>query len=169
MAWVEGGDEPRTVRRAVQAERLMSMRTRDSAAYKGLYAQQMKRGARDFRTGTTIDVHTYVDDAIDIHHIFPQVWAAQNGVAEADAHSIVNKTTIDARTKRKIGGAAPGRSALITALQRPVDSAVVLVSGDLRVESFGGRTDVTTQQTTRLRTAPPQEIRTLQKSDVVAR
>lgn len=97
------------------------------------------------------------------------MWAAQNGVAEADANSIVNKTTIDARTKRKIGGAAPGRSALITALQRPVDSAVVLVSGDLRVESFGGRTDVTTQQTTRLRTAPPQEIRTLQKSDVVAR
>ena len=110
VAWVEGGDEPRTVRESqFQAERLMTLRTRNSAAYKGLYAQQMKRGGRDFRTGTTIDVHTYVDDAVDIHHIFPKAWAAQNGIPESVANSIVNKTTIDARTNRRIGGAAPSR------------------------------------------------------------
>jgi hypothetical protein len=50
--------EPRTVRDAqFQAERLLTLRSRNSAAYKGLYALQMKRGGRDFRTGNPIDVH----------------------------------------------------------------------------------------------------------------
>ncbi|GAA0926813.1 GmrSD restriction endonuclease domain-containing protein [Pseudonocardia zijingensis] len=110
VAWIDGGDEPRTVKESqFQADRLMTLRTRNSAAYKGLYAQQMKRGGRDFRTGSTIDLHTYVDDAVDIHHIFPRSWAAQNGISESIANSIVNKTTIDARTNRRIGGASPSR------------------------------------------------------------
>jgi hypothetical protein len=109
-AWIDGGDEPRTVKESqFQADRLMTLRTRNSAAYKGLYAQQMKRGGRDFRTGSTIDLHTYVDDAVDVHHIFPRAWAAQNGIPESIANSIVNKTIIDARTNRRIGGAAPSR------------------------------------------------------------
>ncbi len=87
----------------------MTLRTRNSAAYKGLYAQQMKRGGRDFRTGPAIDLHTYVDDAVDVHHIFPKRWAAANGIPEGVANSIVNKTTIDSRTNRRIGGAAPSR------------------------------------------------------------
>src|SRR6185436_3053343 len=48
-------------------------------------------------------------DAVDVHHIFPKAWAAQNGISEPVANSIVNKTTIDARTNRRIGGAAPSR------------------------------------------------------------
>lgn len=108
LAWVDGGDEPRTVRESqFQADRLLTMRTRNSAAYKGLYAQQMKRGGRDFRTGSAIDLHTYLDDAVDVHHIFPKAWAAKNDVRAALVDSIVNKTTIDARTNRRIGGAAP--------------------------------------------------------------
>jgi hypothetical protein len=58
VGWVRGeSGEPRTIRDAqFQADRLMTLSRRNSAAYKGLYALQMKRGARDFRTGQTIDV-----------------------------------------------------------------------------------------------------------------
>ena len=109
VEWVRGADEePRTVRDAqFQGDRLLTLRTKNSAAYKGLYALQMKRGARDFRTGTTIDIHTYMDDAIDIHHIFPRDWCSGHGVSDDLANCIVNKTPIDAHTNRKIGGKGP--------------------------------------------------------------
>jgi hypothetical protein len=109
VSWIrDAGEEPRTIRDAqFQAERLLTLRSRNAAAYKGLYALQMKRGARDFRTGNTIDIHAYVDDAIDIHHIFPQRWSASNGIEERYANSAVNKTAIDAHTNRQIGGNAP--------------------------------------------------------------
>ncbi len=109
VGWIRGQEtEPRTIRDAqFQAERLLTLRTRNSAAYKGLHALQMKRGARDLRTGNTIDVHAYFDDAIDIHHIFPMRWCLQNGIESHVSDSIVNKTPIDAHTNRRIGGNAP--------------------------------------------------------------
>jgi hypothetical protein len=109
VAWVEDPEiEPRTIRDAqFQAERLVQLRSRQSAAYKGLYALQMKHGGRDFRTGNTIDIHAYVDDAIDIHHIFPQAWCKKAGVDDLLTDSVVNKTAIDAHTNRRIGGKAP--------------------------------------------------------------
>jgi hypothetical protein len=109
VAWIEeDGPEPRTIRDAqFQADRLLSLRGRVSAAYKGLYALQMKRGARDFRTGNPIDIHAYVDDAIDIHHIFPKKWCTDHGISESIADSVVNKTAIDAKTNKLIGSAAP--------------------------------------------------------------
>ncbi len=100
--------EPRTVRDAqFQSDRLLTLRTRNSAAYKGLYAQQMKRGARDFMTGQTINVLTYVDSGIDIHHIFPQNWCSKNEISEGLMNSIVNKTPIAAGSNRRIGGKEP--------------------------------------------------------------
>ena len=73
VAWTEGSPDsaqPRTVQAAqFQAERLLTLRTRNSAAYKGLHALQMKQGARDFKTGQPIDVHAYLEQAIDIHHV----------------------------------------------------------------------------------------------------
>lgn len=109
IPWVDAnGDEPRTVKEAqFQAARLLTLRTRQSAAYKGLYALQMSRGAKDLRTGNTIDVHAYFDDAIDIHHVFPQKWCAKNGIDTGVMNSVVNKTAIDAKTNGAIGGDAP--------------------------------------------------------------
>jgi hypothetical protein len=69
----------------------------------------MKRGGRDFRTGNAIDLYAYFDDHIDIYQIFPKRWLAENGVPEWIGNSIVNKTTIDSRTNRRIAGAAPSR------------------------------------------------------------
>ena len=110
VAWVEddGAGVPRTVQAAqFQAERLLTLRTRNSAAYKGLYALQMKQGSRDFKTGMPIDVHAYMEDAIDIHHVFPQHWCDANDIDPRIANTIVNKTALDAHTNRRIGGHAP--------------------------------------------------------------
>ena len=111
IAWMENQADsipPRTVQAAqFQAERLLTLRTRNSAAYKGLYALQMKQGGRDFKSGQPIDVHAYMEDAIDIHHVFPRAWCASHNVTSGIADCIVNKTALDAHTNRRIGGNAP--------------------------------------------------------------
>ncbi len=109
VAWVQGeGPEPRTVQQAqFQAERLLSLRTRNSAAYKGLYALQMKEGCRDFKTGVALGVQTYFDHSVDIHHIFPKRWCKSQKIDSSIADSVVNKTAISSYTHRLIGGAAP--------------------------------------------------------------
>jgi hypothetical protein len=108
LAWIKGGGEPDTIRDANFApSRLMTLRTRNSAAYKGLYAIMMRDGARDLRTGEGIIDATYFDEKIDIHHIFPQDWCARSGVEPGRCDSIINKTALSARTNRMIGGKAP--------------------------------------------------------------
>lgn len=109
-AWASGGTAtlPRTVQDANFTEsRLHSLRTRNAAAYKGIAALILARGARDWMEDKALDKVQYVDLAVDIHHIFPQHWCHQNGVSDEHRESIVNKTTISARTNRTIGGAAP--------------------------------------------------------------
>ena len=90
-------------------ERLLSLRTRNSAAYKGLYALQMKSGASDWRMGEQLAFATWHQKDIDIHHIFPVAWCSKANppVPPRLYNSIINKTPIDAATNRKIGGNAP--------------------------------------------------------------
>lgn len=118
VPWIAAdGPEPRTIRESqFQADRLLTLKTRISAAYKGLYALQMKRGGRDFRTGNRIDVHAYFEDGVDIYHIFPQRWCKTNGIPGEHADSIVNKTAIDAHTGRRMGGSPP--SGYLSRLER---------------------------------------------------
>jgi hypothetical protein len=69
-----GVTEPKTVQDAnLDANRLLSLRSRNSAAYKGIHALLMRSGCQDFRTGETITMQTFFDDSIDIHHIFPEM------------------------------------------------------------------------------------------------
>jgi len=106
--WVDGGPEPATVSEALfRRGRLYTLRTRNSAAYKGLYALLMRDGCQDFRTGDTIERITYFDESIDIHHLFPQLWCTDNGIATGRCNSIINKAALSARTNRMIGGKAP--------------------------------------------------------------
>ena len=109
VAWVRSeGGEPRTVRQAqFQAERLLTLRTRISAAYKGLYALQMKGGSRDFKTGVTLEANAYFDNSIDIHHVFPRRWCSKAGIDRGTADSVVNKTPIGSYTNRLIGSNPP--------------------------------------------------------------
>lgn len=147
LAWVQDdGEEPRTVRESqFQAERLLGLSTRNSAAYKGLYALVMKRGGRDFRTGETIDAKAYAADSIDIRHIFPQKWCAANGIASAYANCIVNKTAIDGQTWGYMGASAPSKylAAIETGVPvNPQDLDAICNSHDidpvaLRQDDFG--------------------------------
>ncbi len=108
--WVRGGAEPVLVSEAsFIPERLLSLRTRNSAAYKGLYALQMKSGAADWRTTEQLAFATWHQENIDIHHIFPVAWCTKSNppVPPRLYNSIINKTPIDAVTNRKIGGSAP--------------------------------------------------------------
>ncbi|MEJ8649573.1 DUF262 domain-containing protein [Streptomyces sp. MS1.AVA.3] len=107
--WIRGSTvEPRTVTAAQFAPgRLLTLRTRNSAAYKGIYALLLKAGAVDWRTGEKAEVTRYFDESIDIHHIFPKTWCEKAGYEPNTYNSIVNKTPLTARTNRIIGGSAP--------------------------------------------------------------
>lgn len=108
LAWIDGGPEPDTIRDAnFTPARLMTLQTRNSAAYKGLSALLLREGAKDFRTGNTIEESIYFDDKVDIHHIFPQAWCAARKIDRRRYNSIINKTPLDAKTNRIIGGNAP--------------------------------------------------------------
>ena len=109
-AWLEGGSEPTTVQEGVlRADRLLTMRTRQSAAYKGLHALLMREGAKDFRSGQGFDHTVFFDEAVDIHHIFPKAWCEERGIAEKVYDTVVNKTPLSYRTNRIIGGVAPSK------------------------------------------------------------
>lgn len=109
--WVRGGAVvPRTVDDAVFVQsRLWTLRTRNAAAYKGMYALLLANGAKDWMFNQSLGQVQYIDLAVDIHHIFPQHWCNENGVEMGARESIVNKTPIAARTNRIIGGKAPSK------------------------------------------------------------
>ena len=111
--WIRGGTEPSLVGEAnFVPERLLSLRTRNSAAYKGLYALQMKSGAADWLTEKPLSFAEWHQENIDIHHIFPVAWCNSKDEPKVPPrlyNSIINKTPIDARTNRIIGGRAPSR------------------------------------------------------------
>lgn len=109
VAWAEsGGPVPTTVTDATfAADRLLRLRTRNSAAYKGVSALLMSAGGLDFRTGKSIEVSTFFDSSLDIHHIFPQAWCKRQNIGAARYNCIVNKTPLSSKTNRIIGGSAP--------------------------------------------------------------
>ena len=106
--WLQGGVEPSTVSETMfRADRLKTMRMRLSAAYKGVNALLMKKGAQDFRSGQKFDHTIFFGENVDIHHIFPQDWCKKQNIKPAVFDSIINKTPLSFRTNRIIGGVAP--------------------------------------------------------------
>lgn len=111
VAMVRGEDvEPITIQESsFQPNRLLTLRTRNSSAYKGLYALLMRDSGRDFRTGEPIEAQAFFDDKVDIHHIFPEKWCKEAGIDRGIYNSVINKTALAARTNRQIGGRAPSK------------------------------------------------------------
>ena len=100
--------QSRTVNSAFfSATRLLTLRTRLSAAYKGIMALLYKAKCRDFMNDTTIDIVNSMLEAPDIHHIFPEAYCEKMGIKQQRYNSIVNKTPILPATNRSIGGNAP--------------------------------------------------------------
>jgi len=108
ISWINGGEVPKTIRDSnFSPTRLLTLQTRNSAAYKGVAALLMKKGSRDFISGDAIELTTYFDEAIDIHHIFPKAYCEKMGYRKNLWNSIVNKTPLSSRTNRMLGGYKP--------------------------------------------------------------
>lgn len=108
-SWVEDDERvPDTVERAnFYPTRLLTLQTRQSAAYKGIMALVLKQGAVDFMSGMPMDFTFYNDNPVDIHHIFPQDYCKKCGYPHRRWNSVVNKTPISSRTNRVVKGVAP--------------------------------------------------------------
>jgi hypothetical protein len=110
LAWVDGGGEPRTVSEAnFQPSRLNTLRSRLSAAYKGLNVLVQRDGSKDIFWKASIRDLEADEVAIDIHHIFPKAWCEDRGIRPGDYDSIINKTPISYKANRMIGGSAPSQ------------------------------------------------------------
>ncbi len=75
----------------------------------------MKAGSLDFLNSDPIEITTFFDLAIDIHHIFPSSYCQKQSYHRHKWNSVINKTPLSARTNRTIGGRAP--SEYIAALE----------------------------------------------------
>lgn len=143
LAWIDGGDEPDTVARAFfHPIRLLSLQTRNGAAYKGVMALILLAGARDFISGSKMDFTNFIDGQVDIHHVFPQKHCEQKGYDKRKWNSIINKTPLTARTNRTIGGNAPSQylraiegNVTVEALNANIESHLIDVSS-LRQDDF---------------------------------
>jgi hypothetical protein len=107
-AWIGGSEEPTTVRDATfRSERLDTMTSRISAAYKGVHVLLMQAGAKDFRSGLQFNHLAYFGESVDIHHVFPRKWCETKKIPRARYDTVVNKTPLFYKSNRIIGGAAP--------------------------------------------------------------
>jgi hypothetical protein len=117
LGWVQNdAPVPRTVVDAnFVSTRLLTLRSRLSAAYKGTNVLVLRDGSRDFFWKATIQELDFEEVALDIHHIFPKAWCEERGIKPALFNSIINKTPISYKANRMIGGRAP--SAYLVAIQ----------------------------------------------------
>jgi hypothetical protein len=112
LGWIDGTSlqEPATVQAAgFNPNRLDTLRSRTSAAYRGLYVVLQREGACDFFwKARMVDLDR--DDArLDIHHIFPRKWCEDSDIPPRVYNAIVNKTAISYKANRMIGGSAPSK------------------------------------------------------------
>lgn len=109
VAEIQGKEsQNRTINAAYfSATRLLSLQTRNSAAYKGIMALVYREQCRDFMQGITMDIVKSMDESPDIHHIFPEAYCKKMGLDKSKWNSIVNKTPLLPASNRQIGGDAP--------------------------------------------------------------
>jgi hypothetical protein len=112
LTWIgdASAHEPVTVQGAgFQPNRLDTLRSRTSAAYRGLYVLLQREGAMDFFWKARMVDLDRDERNIDIHHIFPRKWCEDRGIVPNVFNSIVNKTAISYKANRMIGAKAPSK------------------------------------------------------------
>jgi hypothetical protein len=112
LAWINdpAAPEPGTVQAAgFNPNRLDTLRSRTSAAYRGLYVLLQREGACDFFWKARMVDLDRDDVKLDIHHIFPKKWCEERDIPPRIFNAIVNKTAISYKANRKIGGSAPSK------------------------------------------------------------
>ena len=112
LKWIEGGEPPSTVKEAnFHAERFDTLRSRSSAAYKGINALVSREGASDWFWKISVEDLYAEGYDLDIHHIFPVAWCEgqKTPVPWERYQSILNKTPISKKANLKLGGKAPSQ------------------------------------------------------------
>ncbi|WP_329094365.1 DUF262 domain-containing protein [Actinomadura citrea] len=109
VTWIRGGRVPESVQDGRFVEtRLLSMQTRNSAAYKGVFALLLQQGCTDwFHLDKPLDGNLLEDYKAEIYRIFPARWCEKNGIDTQRQNSVVNKTLLSHRTGRIVGNRAP--------------------------------------------------------------
>ncbi|WP_030187204.1 DUF262 domain-containing protein [Streptomyces violaceorubidus] len=107
--WIRSGNSvvPDTVAEAAFLDdRLNTLTTRNSAAYKGIYALLIKQGAVDwYFTDRPLAPGQLIEHAVDVRLIFPKAWITKNEPSRAKyADSIVNKTPLSLRASKSMSG-----------------------------------------------------------------
>ncbi|MEU4209175.1 DUF262 domain-containing protein [Streptomyces sp. NPDC026206] len=108
IAWIRReGVAPETVNDAYFfSERLDTLTTRNSAAYKGIYALLVKQGAVDWHyTDAPLKPSVLDEYGVDIRHVFPRTWVRRHRPdGSFPANSIVNKTPLSLRAAQALTG-----------------------------------------------------------------
>lgn len=109
VSWIDGGDEPDTVSEAnFQEQRLRTLATRNSAAYKGIFALLLQQGCYDwYQTSEPINADILVGEAVDFRLVFPKGWFVRSSLKDSRMNSVVNKTPLSFRANRTIGTRSP--------------------------------------------------------------
>ncbi|MEU5510464.1 GmrSD restriction endonuclease domain-containing protein [Streptomyces fungicidicus] len=108
VPWISQDDRaPDTVTEAFFfADRLDTLTTRNSAAYKGIYALLIKQGAVDWHyTGAPLSPGRLSEYGVDIRQIFPKTWFRRGNSGDLPTNSIVNKTPLSYRAAMDMTGA----------------------------------------------------------------
>ncbi|MGX5187418.1 GmrSD restriction endonuclease domain-containing protein [Streptomyces avermitilis] len=87
-------------------ERLDTLTTRNSAAYKGIYALLIKQGAVDWHyTDAPLSPGRLDEYSVDVRQIFPKAWFRRGNSQGLPTSSIVNKTPLSYRATMDMMGA----------------------------------------------------------------
>ncbi|MCX5274295.1 GmrSD restriction endonuclease domain-containing protein [Streptomyces virginiae] len=108
IGWIRGAvDVPDTITDSFFfPERLRTLKTRNSAAYKGIFALLIRQGAVDWHyTDEPMAPGWLVEYGVDVHQIFPKSWVRQNLDERYPAGSVINKTPISLRASQALNGA----------------------------------------------------------------
>ncbi|GAA4240568.1 DUF262 domain-containing protein [Actinomadura meridiana] len=109
VTWLRGGREPESIQEATFVDqRLLTMNSRNSAAYKGVFALLLQWGCIDwYYTDKPISGDQVADGTVDIHRIFPAAWCDKNRIDVQRRDSVVNKTLLSGRAAKTLGKNAP--------------------------------------------------------------
>ncbi|MEU1337692.1 DUF262 domain-containing protein [Streptomyces sp. NPDC005827] len=108
IAWIrDDGEVPDTIADAYFfPERLRTLKTRNSAAYKGIFALLIRQGAVDWHyTDGPMAPGRLVEYGVDVRQIFPKNWVRRNLDERYPAGSVINKTPLSLRAAQALSGA----------------------------------------------------------------
>ncbi|MCL2823861.1 MAG: DUF262 domain-containing protein [Polyangiaceae bacterium] len=89
--------------------RLDSLQTKISAAYRGLYVLLQRKANHDFYWDQDVQSMSHDGEKVEAHHIFPRKWCEDHCFDKRKYNSIVNKTPISSHANRIIGSKPPSK------------------------------------------------------------